>query len=382
MYTKTHSHKLVVAVSILIIVTLACSVGTSAPTQHPSQGGQVQEESTSVPQGTSVPFQTNTPASTASPTPVPIGLSRTNPYPQSEVITTSDWEVRVLETKRGDQAWQDLKAANMFNMTPPDNMEYILVKLHVKNISNDSEEHSIGECDFGITGSQKINYTCAMVVIVAPEPQLDGKLYSGGEIEGWAGYLMFKGETNLILVMNETNNSDQDPVRYIALDEGASVSISSDLAGIQPTSLGTSRENPAKLNEKVTTEDWEIAVIETVRGDAAWQMIKDANEYNDPPAEGMEYIAVKIHMRYIGTAEKSDRMEDFSFSATGSKNVLYEYKYVSGPYPSISISLFPGGEAEGWTVVQVAQGETGIILVFQPWLNFNDEDRRYISLEQ
>ena len=44
---------------------------------------------------------------------------------------------------------------------------------------------------------------------------------------------------------------------------------------------------------------------EVVRGEDAWTMVQDANEFNNPPANGMEYIAVKIHVRYIGKVEKA-----------------------------------------------------------------------------
>jgi hypothetical protein len=170
----------------------------------------------------------------------------------------------VIETKRGDEAWRDIDAANMFNVAPPEGMEYILVKLHVKSISADNDEHSISNCNFGITGDRLINYNCGMALVLEPEPSLDAKLYTGGEVEGWAGYLVSQGENNLILVVED------DPVQYIALDEGASISIPSDLAGIMPTNLGITRNDPALRAEKVTTQDWELSVIDVVRGDDAW----------------------------------------------------------------------------------------------------------------
>ena len=373
-----------IAIAVVISASLACSTGSivHTETEPTSQGEQGQNEPPKPPQEPTIQVPTNRPIPTSAPTPAPIGLSRNNPHPRSEVLSTPNWEVQVVETKRGEQAWQEIHAENMFNVAPPDGMEYILVKLHVKSISADNDEHSIGGCDFGVTGDRLINYNCGMVVIVEPEPRLDAKLYTGGEVEGWAGYLVTQGEKNLMLVVNETQYSDEDPVRYIALDEGASISISPDLASIMPTDLGMTRDAPAPRTEQVTTEDWELAVIEEVRGDEAWAMVLEASQYNDPPAEGMEYIAVKIHVRSIGTEEKAERIEGFSFSATGSKNILYDYKYVSEPYPSLSgISLYPGGEFEGWIVLQVAKGETGIILVFQSWLDFSGENRRYISLE-
>ena len=368
-------------VAVLLIISSACGSSTAVQTQPPSIEGQGINEPTTglqepnIPLITDTPLVTNTPQPTSTPTPLPIGLSRNYPYPSSKVVSTANWEVQVIETKRGDEAWRDIDAANMFNMAPPEGMEYILVKLHVKNISTDNDEHSISNCDFSITGNRLINYTCGIAMVVEPEPRLDAKLFTGGEVEGWAGYLISRGENNLILVLGE------NPVQYIALDEGASIKISPDLAGIMPTNLGTTRNDPALRTEKVTTQDWELSVIDVVRGDEAWSMIQKANEYNDPPAEGMEYIAVELHARYIGTEEMAERLDAWDFSATGSANVLYDYKYVQEPFPPLYFSYYPGGEHEGWIVVQVAKGETGIILVYKPLTEYSDDNRRYLSLE-
>lgn len=379
---KYHSNYIFIAIAFLIIVCSACSTDSISQTHPTSQVEQEQGEPTKLPQESSAPFPTNQPVPALPPTPGPIGLSRNNPYPQSAVASTSNWEVQVLETKRGEEAWQDIHAANtMFNVAPPEGMEYILLKLHVKSISVDTNEQSVNSCHFSITGDGLINYTCAMIVVVSPEPSLEAKLYSGGEIEGWAGYLIYEGEKNLMLVVNELQRTEDDPARYIALDEGASISVSPQLENIQPTDIGLTRDQPAALSEQVTTDDWEISVVEVVRAEDAWNMIQEANKHNDPPKEGMEYVAVKLHVRYIGTEDISKRLMNFSFSATGSENVLYKYIYVSGPYPDISLSLFPGGSHEGWIVVQVAKGETGLLLVFQDLLSYDEENQRYLSLE-
>jgi hypothetical protein len=382
MYAKKNlTMPVFIIVAVLVMSSSACGGSTPVETQPASTKGQGQNEPTELaqeanaPLPTNTPLATNTPQPTPTPTPLPIGSSRQNPYPRSTVVSSPNWEVQVIETKRGDEAWRDIDAANMFNVAPPEGMEYILVKLHVKSISADNDEHSISNCNFGITGDRLINYNCGMALVLEPEPSLDAKLYTGGEVEGWAGYLVSQGENNLILVVED------DPVQYIALDEGASISIPSDLAGIMPTNLGITRNDPALRAEKVTTQDWELSVIDVVRGDDAWAMVQKANEYSDPAEKGMEYIAIKLHARYIGTEEKAEWLEPYSFNATGSANILYDYTYVQEPYPPLNFYYYPGGEHEGWIVVQVAIGESGIILVYNPITEYGDENRRYLSLE-
>jgi hypothetical protein len=43
--------------------------------------------------------------------------------------------------------------------------------------------------------------------------------------------------------------------------------------------------------------------------------------------------------------------------------------------------LYPGGEVEGWVVVQAAEGESGVIAIFEPFLDFAGEETRYLALE-
>ena len=64
-----------------------------------------------------------------------------------------------------------------------------------------------------------------------------------------------------------------------------------------PAPIGLSRSNPYPKTEIVTAPNWDIQVLDMVRGDAAWQAIQAANQFNDPAPEGMEYLLVKIHAK-------------------------------------------------------------------------------------
>jgi hypothetical protein len=379
-----HNIKLLVLfVGFILIVSLACSSSTSttSSTQPPLSEGQTQVGGlTSTPKSTNPPEATKTSEPTVTPTPLPIGMSRDNPYPSSSVVSAPNWEIKVIESKRGDEAWKEIQAANSFNEAAPDGMEYFLVKLHVKSTYSDSDEHSIGGCDFDVTGDRLTKYTCSMASVVPPDPQLDARLFTGGETEGWAGFLVGKGEGDLLLIFDESMNFDNDAIRYIALDDGAKISISPDLVGIKPTDLGKDKENPASLTDEVITEDWQISVVDFKRGEEAWKMANKANQFNDPPADGMEYIVFRIKARYIGTSDNGEKIDVSSFDTTGSKSVLYDLPSVVAPDPQLDTNLYPGGEAVGWVVLQVAKNETGVILIFNPVFDFGGNNKRYISL--
>jgi hypothetical protein len=132
----------------------------------------------------------------------------------------------------------------------------------------------------------------------------------------------------------------------------------------------------------VITEDWEVTILDTLRGQDAWIMILDANQFNDPPEEGMEYILVKARARNIGTADESMPIDGFFFKTMGMGNVLYDVPSVVDPSPTFECYLFPGGVCEGWTALQAGVDEDGMMVMFEPVWDFGEENRRWLSLER
>jgi hypothetical protein len=341
-----------------------------AGTSSPTEGGS--------PAGTGLPTSTPEPASR--PTPVPMGQSRKNPFVRSSVVSAPNWDIQVLDVKRGEDAWKDLQAVSEFNEAAPAGMEYLLVKLHMKSTYTDNARHDISGCDFDVTGDQLIEYSCGTVNVDVPQPILEATLSAGGETEGWAAYLVAAGEKDLILIFEEISNFDENATRYIALDNGASIGVPPDLAKIKPNDLGIGQDKPARRTEKLISENWELSINQVVRGDDAWTMVLNANEYNDPPAAGMEYLAVNLHVRSIGTVDRAESINASFFSAIGKAGV-YDLPLVLEPSPPLDITLYPGGAYDGWIVLQAPLGETGVMLVFTPSSDAGNENPRYILLE-
>jgi hypothetical protein len=314
-------------------------------------------------------------------TPQPEGMGRSNPYPPATVVNAPNWDFQVTAFQRGNEAWNSLQTADPTNPPPPDGKEYVLVSIKAKSTYADQEKHPISVSDFKVTGDQLVAYETSDM-LVPPSPTLDANLASGEEAEGWIAYVVKKDEGNLMLFLDEMANNDDDRFRFIALEDGASVSIPSDLASIQPTDLGKNPDDPAPRTATVTTQDWQVAVKEVVRGDQAWKMIQQADEATEPPPDGMEYTAVKVHVRYIGLPDQPMRIDNFYFTSTDSSGQLYDFTTVTLPPPGLEVLLFPGGEYEGWVVVQSETGAQGLELVFESILDTTGESRRYISLEK
>jgi hypothetical protein len=347
----------------------------TAPAEAEAPAEAAVEAPTAEPTAEPVPTDTAVPPS---PTPAPVGLSRANPAPAGEMVSGLNWDFQVLETLRGDDAWAALQTANQFNEPAPEGKEYLLTRVKVASTHEDSEPHLIGGYDFWVTGdSQQL---VGVAGAVTPEPALQGELFAGGETEGWIAYLIPQGEGNLMLMLDESLTFEASPYRFVALDEGAAVTAAVDLAAIEANDLGPDRSSLVPLGETVVTEDWEVTILESISGDEAWTRLQEANQFNEPAAEGQEYALVRVAVRYIGGSEEPTTVDNSFFKATGDANVVDDYASAVAPEPKLSARLFPGGRAEGWVVVTFGAGETGRMLIFEPFLDMSGANTRYLAV--
>jgi len=145
-------------------------------------------------------------------------------------------------------------------------------------------------------------------------------------------------------------------------------------------SPGYSRGNPVGIGTPLSiwvgsagvasyyTNDHEVRItlLQIVRGSEAWQLIYDANMFNDPPEAGFEYILAKVRFEYL-TGPTPDTAYDVSpvwFDAISSDGKEYDTAYVVGPDPSIRTDLYPGASHEGWAAFQVAQSDAKPVMTF------------------
>lgn len=133
------------------------------------------------------------------------------------------------------------------------------------------------------------------------------------------------------------------------------------------------RRNPAPIGESQTIQiaDWsdeyiaEIAVLECIRGEEAWRLIYEANDYNEKPENDKEYILVKINYKLHSV--KDDKKVDLShidFDVYSENNVEYDFVSVVTPNPSLDTSLYEGGTHEGYTAYLVKKSGTSPKLVY------------------
>jgi len=137
------------------------------------------------------------------------------------------------------------------------------------------------------------------------------------------------------------------------------------------TPLGYSRSNPAGMNYPLSVwcgstgsvssyggNDYHVRITLTdlIRGSQAWQLIYDANMFNDPPEPGFEYILAKVQFEYLAgpTPDTTFDVSPVWFDAISSTGQEYDFVSTVLPDPSIRTSLYPGASHEGWTAFHVA----------------------------
>jgi len=143
-----------------------------------------------------------------------------------------------------------------------------------------------------------------------------------------------------------------------ALDQAAFVAVDPALSETKPTDVGRSRQDPSPYGQVVIAEDWQVQVTDMIRGSSAWTMVERANQFNDPPPDGKEYVAIQLHVRHIGTKDIHKSMDGSYLRLTGAANVVYDSPSIVDIQPALDVDLYPGGEAEGWITMEAAEGES------------------------
>jgi hypothetical protein len=362
-----------------------------AATPSPATSGVRTDESTTdsgapTPEPTIAPTAVPpTPEPTASPEPVVLaeGTSRQNPAPLNTEFRGKTWAFAITNVIRGAEANALIAEANMFNEAPAEGFEYVLVTVNVTNIATeDKAENVMLAAYIRMTGSRNQLYSPASVV----EPtQLEGDVFPNGSIEGQIAFEVPSNETNLMFVLNET--FAYRPSLYVEYDAGASLVPDPSIA-MTDTQIGLSRDMPAKLDDTMVINPVVFRIDEVVRGADAASMVEDANQFNEPPAEGMEYVCIKITLKYLGDGQPdstySTVLAGNEFRLIGSQNILYDVPMAVEPSPQFSDmnanSVYAGGIISGWIVREVPTGESSILLQYQPQFDFFDTSMRYIAL--
>ena len=110
-----------------------------------------------------------------------------------------------------------------------------------------------------------------------------------------------------------------------------------------------------------------ITLLEIVRGEKAWDMVKAASPSNRSPDSGMEYIAARIKFvfgikRTAGDLSYGIRDEQFALVSENGRQ--YQSPSIVVPKPELSGRLYPGESLQGWIVLLVSTDDNKPLMSF------------------
>ena len=310
-----------------------------------------------------------------------LGFSPANPFPVGTMIETPYWDAQVLEFMRGEPAYQRILQDKPDADAPPPGMEYVVLHIVLRNKFMDEYSRSLDLSDIFVAGDQRLKRKDGLTDVPSPEIVYTDT-YSAEELDAWHDALVEIGEGNLVLVWNP-NDGTEEPARYLALEEGAALSPPLNLATIAANDLGIDPADPASFGETVISEDWQVTVLDVLRGEQAAELFRQLFESNEVD-EGMVPTLVNVRVRYLNEeseAQYSNMSKDNFAAAQDAERVYESPRYKSWhPYdpPWMQIDYLPGGEYEGWAILQSPAGESGIMLRFKP---DPFDNVRYLALE-
>jgi hypothetical protein len=115
--------------------------------------------------------------------------------------------------------------------------------------------------------------------------------------------------------------------------------------------------------------DARITVKEVVRGEKAWQIVKDASASNQAAGAGFEYLLARVRFEFSArtTPEHySYALDPAQFTAMSDGDKPYDTAvFAKPPEPVLHATLRSGDSAEGWVAFLVPRGDHTPLMLFR-----------------
>jgi hypothetical protein len=126
--------------------------------------------------------------------------------------------------------------------------------------------------------------------------------------------------------------------------------------------VGESRVAPVPLGEEAEAGPLRIKILEVKRDQVATDAVLAANPVNDPPRQGVTYLAIMLAVRNVG--DRPIFVAGTDFALTGQSGIVRRFIGAAPPAPAIDAVLLPGESREGWIVLAAPVEEQQLLLLF------------------
>lgn len=151
----------------------------------------------------------------------------------------------------------------------------------------------------------------------------------------------------------------------------------------EPAGADGSREAPYAVGDEFTLGDWTVTIVDADVD--ATDAIMSENEFNDPPADGRQFVMFGVEATYNGE-DTGTAWLDLGFQILGSEGNTFGtgMEDMCGVIPDDLMNegeAFPGATVSGNSCVSVPSEQIdGALLIAEPSFSFDDE-RVFVSLD-
>jgi hypothetical protein len=126
--------------------------------------------------------------------------------------------------------------------------------------------------------------------------------------------------------------------------------------------IGSTRDNPVPVGSKGTVGDWAIEIVGLTED--ADDAIHQANQFNDKPKSGNQYVMVTVRATFAGSGN-SDPSFDLGFSAIPDSGNSASAIFAVLPKDLTSAGTIPNGaSAVGNVAFEVEVGEASSVVLY------------------
>ncbi|HEV3483316.1 MAG TPA: DUF4352 domain-containing protein [Candidatus Acidoferrales bacterium] len=115
--------------------------------------------------------------------------------------------------------------------------------------------------------------------------------------------------------------------------------------------------------------DAKITVVQVVRGEKAWEMLKAVSTSNPPPKASSEYLLARVRFEFSARTSPSHynyTIDETQFTAMKADGTAYAVPSIAEqPMPDLQGTLKPGNSVEGWITFAVPRSDRQPLMLFR-----------------
>jgi len=174
---------------------------------------------------------------------------------------------------------------------------------------------------------------------------------------------------------------DNDKATLTLTDYPTATTSTATTANEAPTGEAGTRANPTPIGVAAPVGSGWTATVNAVNLDAT-EVVMAANQFNEPPVPGSQYVLANITVTYNGL-EASDTA-GVSFEALGPSNVALPSGGSTYPTPPTPLDnfteVFQGGSLTGDVVFEVPTTDVSdLVIIGHAFMSFDDDERSFFA---